>query len=165
MKYLKIFIITTATVILFSVSDCLPDENNAATGKPIIIDNGKLNSGTTKCIRKVFKYKRISLLENFTKKEIFEQPVINTGVSPEMTLSLYPQPVVDCINVGICSGGNYGASIRIHTVEGRSLIEKSINLTGGQNLCTIDVSSIETGTYYITLSYNGKTLFGRFIKR
>lgn len=72
------------------------------------------------------------------------------------SLSVYPNPAVNSVNLQIQSPNNYSNAVIIITdMNGRAVSKKIISITPGSSTQQIDVSGLGKGTYIITVNFDG----------
>ncbi|RYY51201.1 MAG: tandem-95 repeat protein [Chitinophagaceae bacterium] len=75
----------------------------------------------------------------------------------EISLSVYPNPVVKDLNAHIVTSVSTGnAVITLFDAQGQVLVSRRIQLTGAAILQTIDMTAFAKGTYHLKVSVNGK---------
>jgi len=67
------------------------------------------------------------------------------------SLTIFPNPVKDILNLSLDAGGFGKAQLILFDVLGRSVIEKDIDVAFRQNNFTVDLSDLPTGTYIATV--------------
>jgi hypothetical protein len=77
----------------------------------------------------------------------------------ENQINLYPNPVSDYLNVNLPQAMK-GAAISVFNLMGQQMIVE----TNQNNQQTLDVSSFDAGTYFITAKFNGKSITQKFVK-
>jgi len=81
------------------------------------------------------------------------------GWATQSSLTIYPNPVNDILNVSLNAGGHGKAQLILSDILGRIVIEKDIDVSYSQNNFTLDLSSLPVGTYNATVidAANGRT--------
>jgi PKD repeat protein len=82
-----------------------------------------------------------------------ELKVISLGLNDEkVTLNnLYPNPVLDKLNINISSTETQLATIRIMDLTGKVLITEKTNLIQGSNLIELNTSDLNSGIYLVEI--------------
>lgn len=93
--------------------------------------------------------------------EIKSVSTINPLESESSSVRIFPNPTQDYL---VLSLQNYPASVslRIFDMQGREVLRKSINSTVGVE--RLDVQTLSSGLYFLSLSFGNKFWSGRFIK-
>ena len=82
----------------------------------------------------------------------------------ENKIVVLPNPVKDVAAISIRSEENTMAELQIVDGYGRSVKQFSLQLQVGEQLKTLDIANLSSGTYYIILNtHNGKSI-SRFVK-
>lgn len=87
--------------------------------------------------------------------------VINTSINEYNTInsvSLYPNPANDYVNVNIISPVSTNAIINISNILGQQVYSESINVKAGNNIVQINVNNLPTGMYMFSLLSDGNVL-------
>ena len=80
-------------------------------------------------------------------------------------ISIYPNPVTDFLNIRISSAEKYEVKIKIETILGTTLVEKSINAGNGITFFSVDVSNLASGIYFISLETSKGILVEKFTRQ
>ena len=105
--------------------------------------------------------------ESYHMTEV-EWDVTNVSTSSEQeiklidhsALSIYPNPVIDYLNIKILDEGNIDARIELYDSRGRQIKSQTEKFQGTHQL---DMSPLEAGMYMIKISLDGKYLSPRII--
>ena len=93
-------------------------------------------------------------------------PALYTAQSPEVTVSVYPNPTVDVVTFEW--GGNLDASeLRIVDLRGREVYRRSVgtrSVRGGSDRLRLEVGDWPVGTYFYQLRLGGQVVSGRLVK-
>ena len=81
------------------------------------------------------------------------------------TVSVFPNPIKDMVNIRIVSDNSQSAIINILDVTGKMLMETSEYLTQGQNTVSLSAAQLVPGTYTVKVVMNEKTVVEKFVKR
>jgi hypothetical protein len=79
----------------------------------------------------------------------------------ENSLSIYPNPAADILNVLVNSGTNSGI-ITLYDMNGRVILEKEIPMNTDKQ--AIEVSWLNKGIYFVQFKSGEKVLSSKFIK-
>lgn len=104
-------------------------------------------------------YYRLKQIDNDGKFEFSDIQSVN--IEGSVSLSLYPNPTTDVLNLSYASSSN--GSVKILNIQGSTLVTQ--NLTQGSTSSNIDVSTFVPGTYLLILNNNGKQSSIKFIKK
>jgi len=80
-------------------------------------------------------------------------------------VNLYPNPVVDVLNLNIESEFSGGVLTEIMDLQGRVVDTRAVNLTLGTNQERFETNNLHTGTYLVRLTKDNKVLTTRFVKK
>lgn len=105
-------------------------------------------------------YYRIKIT-NINGESYFSKTVLSQNESQK--LSAYPSPASTVLNIKHCSIKTDNASLKIHTVMGATL--KQCTLEKGKSLTSVDVSTLTTGVYIVTVTDGDKINSTRFLKQ
>ena len=89
-----------------------------------------------------------------------ENPVSVSELTVNHDLAIYPNPVIDYINIQPSFTGN--ASVEIYNVQGKILINQKYTLQINTPL-KLDVSSFEKGLYFVKITNESTTYSNKFI--
>ena len=101
------------------------------------------------------------LSNTFETSISFNNPVPLNVVSPNQDLNLYPNPVDSFLNIPVLENGNY--SIEILNTSGQTV--KKIIKNSNHSILEIDISTLNSGLYFISLEQQGQVINQKFIKR
>jgi photosystem II stability/assembly factor-like uncharacterized protein len=89
---------------------------------------------------------------------------VNNVVSSNSVLKVYPNPATNMIKADAdnMAGGN--VAIAITDITGRTLLQETVNNNTGHFVKNLDISSLQTGVYFVTLKTNGSESTKKFIK-
>lgn len=110
-----------------------------------------------------YRLKLIDKDGNFTYSNIV--PIkINDAV---FTLSAYPNPVKNILNIKTSSTGNNKITMHVTDLTGKLLLNKVINTGNGESIIPLNVSKLTAGTYFLKiLSVDGKeNIVKKFVKQ
>ena len=110
---------------------------------------------------------RLQGIDNDGKINYSETKSLTTHNSQLTTISIYPNPVANDLNVAIISPTIIKASFIIADIYGKIIFTKDINLAVGDNVSTINVASLAAGNYTLKLvCKNGcETATKKFVKQ
>ena len=75
------------------------------------------------------------------------------------SITLYPNPTSDIINIELPEVGNY--AIQITDISGKIVLNSTLN---NQNYITIDVSSLLENVYVVSIQNGGFEFKGKIVK-
>jgi hypothetical protein len=101
-----------------------------------------------------FKYSNVVILQN---------KAIGTG----QTISVYPNPVKDILNVGLGKVNTAKMSMSVVDSYGKTIISKVIEQSdsGGINQLQLSTSDLPAGVYILKLTNGSETTTTRFVKQ
>jgi hypothetical protein len=73
-------------------------------------------------------------------------------IGPDMTVSIYPLPATDHINVTVSSYADNNTTIKLLDMSGRLILSQHINTNSGENSTTLNVVSIQSGSYILSVA-------------
>lgn len=80
---------------------------------------------------------------------------VNEAVNPMTNVRVYPNPAQDVLNLEVNASQASEMSIAIYNIAGQKVIETSANLHTGINAPSVNVSSLNSGIYFVTVKANG----------
>ncbi|WP_420459558.1 carbohydrate-binding protein [Neolewinella sp.] len=93
-------------------------------------------------------------------------PALYTAPTPEVTVSVYPNPTVDAVTFEW--GGDLDASdLRVVDLQGREVYRRAVgtrSARGVGNRLRLEVGDWPVGTYFYQLRSGGQVVSGRFVK-
>lgn len=109
---------------------------------------------------------RLKLLDkdgNFTYSNIIPIKINNAA----FTLSAYPNPVKNILNIKTSSRGNNKITMQVSDLSGKLLLNKVINTGNGESIIPLNVSKLTPGTYFLKiLPADGKeNIVKKFVKQ
>ncbi|OFY27410.1 MAG: hypothetical protein A2275_10190 [Bacteroidetes bacterium RIFOXYA12_FULL_35_11] len=107
--------------------------------------------------------KAVTILEN--KIQINGITGIKNENSENSSLSVYPNPVKENVNLSFINANSSVATVKIINAAGQLIAENNYNLTKGSNLININTAGFKAGVYFIQLiSENGTVVTKRMVK-
>jgi PKD repeat protein len=101
----------------------------------------------------------------YDQLHIMSQAVgINSINASDDNITVFPNPVVDNLNVSINISASAKATISILNAIGQIIYTENAVCESGQKTITINTSSLSKGFYFVQLNYNGQTITNRFVK-
>ena len=85
----------------------------------------------------------------------------NNAVNPMTTTRLYPNPANDMLNIEVSASQASEMSISIYNIMGQNVMNQSASIATGMNTCPVNISELNSGIYFCTISANG---FNKTIK-
>jgi len=98
-----------------------------------------------------------------TYTQIFNAVALNTEEFEGGSISLYPNPSTDFINIRFSDVNAGEAQFQIIDITGKVIKVAQAPVYAG-SIQTLDVSSLKSGIYQVGISLNGSTKFIRFVK-
>ncbi len=83
-----------------------------------------------------------------------------TAVTPVTVsnVSLYPNPSSSNLNVNVNAAKGGIATVSVYDLAGRVLSTNVLSVSVGENISSVDVSSLASGSYILNVSMNGETV-------
>ncbi|MNX97044.1 hypothetical protein D3C86_1293930 [compost metagenome] len=82
------------------------------------------------------------------------------------SISVYPVPVTDVLNVALGNNTPEPKSISVINAQGASVLQKTNLTVSGDHTLTLDVQDMPAGVYYVQVIYeNGRRSSAKFIKK
>ena len=85
------------------------------------------------------------------------------GNTDDGITALYPNPTKDYLNIYYTSANDLQSTIQVTDQLGRVVIEKSQELTTGENKFSVDVHSLAKGIYFISMTVAGEFSVQKFV--
>ena len=79
----------------------------------------------------------------------------NEAVNPMTAVRVYPNPVQDVLNLEVNASQASEMNIAVYNITGQKVMETSANVNAGINTPSINVSSLNSGIYFVTVKANG----------
>lgn len=79
----------------------------------------------------------------------------NQAVNPMTDVRVYPNPVQDVLNIEVNASMASEMSIAVYNITGQKVMETSANVSAGINTPSVNVSSLNSGIYFVTVKANG----------
>lgn len=98
-----------------------------------------------------------------TFTQIFNAVALNNEEFEGGSISLYPNPTTDYINISFADVNAGEAQFQIIDITGKVIKVAQAPVYAG-SIQTLDVSSLKSGIYQVGISLNGSTKFIRFVK-
>ncbi len=104
-------------------------------------------------------------LNNVTFDESeFTVPVgVNETVASFGTVSAYPNPANDVLNMNITLNNNENVTVSMFNTLGQTVITENRNLTSGANNVQLNTSNLEAGVYMVTVTAGNATTTTRVV--
>ena len=80
---------------------------------------------------------------------------VGEAVNPMTDVRVYPNPVQDVLNIEVNASMASEMSIAVYNITGQKVMETSANVNAGINTPSINVSSLNSGIYFVTVKANG----------
>lgn len=77
------------------------------------------------------------------------------AVNPMTAVTVYPNPVVDKLNIRVNASQASTMSINVYNIMGQKVMEDNANIITGDNCTTLNTSSLSSGIYFVTVKANG----------
>lgn len=107
-------------------------------------------------------YYRLKLVDKDGKSQLSAVRLINN----ESTLfaEVYPNPVNDILNLRISSEKRLQAELTIIGLDGKTYMSRKLALDEGITLSAIDIKSLNSGAYFVSVKTDGEMLTIKFVK-
>jgi hypothetical protein len=99
-------------------------------------------------------------LNDIDGKQAYSEIITLTKANTKAEINIYPNPVNDKIQVQAYFTKAADAVVTIINTDGKTLLQKTINVQTGNNSFPVDVSSLEKGNYFIRI----ETLDEKYVK-
>ena len=83
----------------------------------------------------------------------------------ENTISIYPNPTNDIVNINYTLENAEKVSITVTTIQGQTISTTKLDKTSGLNNDSIDLSNQASGMYFITITTENSSFTNKVIKR
>jgi hypothetical protein len=80
------------------------------------------------------------------------------------SLTVYPNPAQDQINLEISCTTAATGYIQVYSMQGVLMYNEKMLLTNGVNKTTLSINNYAAGNYLVQLKYGNQTNFKKFIK-
>jgi len=86
------------------------------------------------------------------------------SVTPKVSMSLFPNPVQQYLNVAIESEDNAAITLTVTDAMGRALSAAARDLHAGRNTLGLNVSGYPAGVYFVTIRAGESSFVSKFVK-
>ncbi len=93
---------------------------------------------------------------DFTSAPCYSVVGINELGQNNATISVYPNPAFDVVNISIASKVNAKAVVSVYNSVGQKVSQITSNLTVGANTLNVNTSNYDAGIYFISANIEGK---------
>jgi hypothetical protein len=108
-----------------------------------------------------YRLKQIDNNGSFVYSNIVSVDIKKTGVE---FFSVFPNPANNILNLNINSKSNAVATLSIFDMSGRLLLNQTLQLNKGNQILSKDISKLNTGTYFVSLTWNDQKVTDKLIK-
>jgi len=101
------------------------------------------------------------LVKGVTVSSVFISKVstdISVPSTNKYTVTVYPIPAKDQINVSIANAESGNLQLNVYSVDGRRLITTNVTSVAGANQFEINTTSLNSGLHFLTVTKNGATI-------
>ncbi len=103
------------------------------------------------------------------QEEVFmAQSLVTTAIASadqDIAFALYPNPVHEYLHIKIPAQAHQQCEINVHDVQGRLLLKKSMTLSNGTNIFSVDLpSSMIDGLYTLSIRTDHQIGHKKFFK-
>jgi len=106
------------------------------------------------------------ICENDTTQQLVSIKVTGLEeIDVEESLNLYPNPANNVLNISLASPIQGEIIISVFSIQGKRVIEKTLDQGVALQSIKLDISQLETGSYFIQLSYQNQVFNRQFIKQ
>jgi len=88
---------------------------------------------------------------------------INEAVAAFGTVTTYPNPVNDVLNVNITLNNNEAVTVTMYNALGQSVITESRNLNSGANNVQLNTTNLESGVYFLSVNAGTSTATSKVV--
>ena len=78
--------------------------------------------------------------------------------------SVYPNPVIGTVQLQISCIQNFDASVKLVDVLGRTALEQTLKLAGGQNTAQLNMEQLASGVYQLVIQSGGNQITYKLVK-
>ena len=97
----------------------------------------------------------IHVMKLIPEGEYVSVPENYDAVNPMTSTRIYPNPVVDQMNIEVNASQASAMNISIFNLMGQKVMEKNVSVNAGLNYTTISTNDLSSGVYFVTVSANG----------
>ena len=109
-------------------------------------------------------YYRIKSVELAGEAKYSAIAKLNNAITTSNSMSIYPNPVKDQLNITISNATNATYTLKVNTITGKQILNKTANITNNGKI-NVDANSLPAGVYMVELTNaNGVKLTEKFIK-
>jgi Secretion system C-terminal sorting domain len=91
-------------------------------------------------------------ITKFSKRQLGAPTAINEVKNNALSFGVYPNPTFNTTILTLESKGNAAATLSVIDLQGKTIINKAIQITAGLNAYQIDLQNLQTGNYIITIN-------------
>ena len=127
--------------------------SNAIDGNSAVTLNYSFTDFTPAGSRQYYRLKQ----EDNDGKSTFSQTVLVRGETPSAytITSVYPNPAVQLVNIGIAAPEKARGTVLITDITGKPVLQKAVTLETGHNVLPFNIAALANGTYFVKLICNG----------
>jgi hypothetical protein len=100
-------------------------------------------------------------VKGVTVSALFANKIISglvNSFSNENGISIYPNPVVDQMNISYTSNLNDRLKINVYSIEGRKIFSNDVISNSGANTFQMNTATLKSGLHFITVEKNGAVI-------
>lgn len=104
---------------------------------------------------------------DFNGKTVSHEDVVRltrTSTTDFGLINVYPVPATDMLNVEFVTGISADVIVRVYDVTGKLVTENNVDAETGFNNYQLDIRTLPTGNYFLTLTSGSKVETAQFIK-
>ena len=80
---------------------------------------------------------------------------VSEAVNPMTSVRVYPNPAQDVLNLEINASQASELNVAVYNITGQKVMEESRTISTGYNLPSLNISSLNSGIYFVTVKANG----------
>lgn len=105
-------------------------------------------------------YTMVNFERSIQNKTITYKPTAITNVAGETVFTVYPNPAQNVVNIGWATANGEEAVISITDLSGKQVVNTTVKMNG---VTTLDVSSLQTGVYMMTITEDNNSYTQKLI--
>jgi hypothetical protein len=95
--------------------------------------------------------------------EYVSVPENHDAINPMTSTRIYPNPVVDQMNIEVNASQASEMNISIFNLMGQKVMDKNISVNTGINTTSLSTSNLSSGVYFVTVKANGFSNTMKFV--
>ena len=95
--------------------------------------------------------------------EYVSVPENHNAINPMTSTRIYPNPVVDQMNIEVNASQASEMSISVYNLMGQKVMDKNVSVNTGINTTSLSTSNLSSGVYFVTVKANGFSNTMKFV--